>query len=315
MNKQFSKLTLTLLLLTGMIYLVSCGDDDTDGPAPVEPPFASFTSSIDETNTLQVTFTNNSLDGEMFTWDFGDNTGTSTEESPTYTYTASGTYTVTLTVTNESGTDSFDGTVTVSGFGPNLVVDGEMDSDTGWTRLPIWTGDDNGTDHRVVDGVFRFQNGEDGAGGRFQWSNYAIFQEIAVEAGSTYQFSADVSSTSGTLATWFELYLVKEAPVNEDNIGGDATQLAIKSFGDGENCTASAFSGDIIEIAKTCSAVNDFSKLIGDNGQITFTADDLSGNGTIFLVFKAGSGFPPEGETAGFNDGIDLDNVVIKKVL
>ena len=315
MNKQLNKLTLTLLLLTGMIYLISCGDDDNDGPAPVEPPFASFVSSVDQENTLRVIFTNNSLDGDTFVWDFGDGAGTSTEENPTYTYTASGTYTVTLTVTNTSGSDTFDAAVSVSGFGPNLVVDGAMDSEDGWSRLAIWTNDDNETDHRIVDGVFRFQNGEDGSGNRYQWSNYAIFQEIALDAGSTYQFSADVSSTSGTLATWFEVYLVTSAPVDESNIGGDATQLAIKSFGDGENCTATDFSGDIVEVAKVCSAVNDFGKLIGENGQFTVTADDLSANGTVFLVFKAGSGFPPEGETAGFRDGIDLDNVVIKKVL
>lgn len=315
MNKQFNQLTLTLLFVTGMLFLVSCGDDDTDGPAPVEPPFANFSSTVDSDNTLQVTFTNNSLDGDTFAWDFGDDAGTSSEESPTYTYTASGTYTVTLTVTNASGTDSFNADISVSGFGPNLVAAGDMTTEEGWSRLPIWTNDDNGTDHRVVDGVFRFQNGDDGSGGRFQWSNYAIYQEIALEAGSTYQFNADVSSTSGTLATWFEVYLVTAAPVDESNIGGDATQLAIKSFGDGENCTASAFSGDIVEVAQSCAAVNDFGKLIGDDGQFTVSADDLSANGTIFLVFKAGSGFAPDGETAGFNDGIDLDNVVIKKVL
>ena len=315
MNKQFRQLTLTLLLLTGMLYLASCGDDEPDGPGPVDPPFASFSSSIGEENTLQVTFTSNSIDGETFAWDFGDNAGTSSEENPTYTYTASGTYTVTLTVTNASGSDMFTADISVSGFGPNLVIDGDMESEDGWSRLAIWTNDDNGTDHRIVDGVFRFQNGDDGNGGRFQWSNYAIFQEIALEAGSSYQFSADVSSTSGTLATWFEVYLVTAAPVDESNIGGDATQLAIKSFGDGENCTASAFSGDIVEIAQNCSGINDFGKLIGDDGQFTVSAEDLSAGGTIFLVFKAGSGFPPEGETAAFNDGIDLDNVVIKKVL
>ncbi len=58
---------------------------------------ADFTS----TNNLgcqapwTVDFTNNSVNGTSFNWDFGDG-GTSTATNPSYTYTAEGTYTVTL---------------------------------------------------------------------------------------------------------------------------------------------------------------------------------------------------------------------------
>ncbi|GAB5524861.1 MAG: hypothetical protein Roseis2KO_27330 [Roseivirga sp.] len=301
----------TILLL--LLAISSCGDDDT--PEVIDPPFASYTFEVDETNTLMVSFTNTSIDGDSFLWNFGDGTGTSTEENPTYTYTASGTYSVTLTVTNGGGSDDNAQDVTVSGFGPNLIANGDMSTETGWTSSPLWTADDNATSHRYENGTFVFQNAEDPAGGRYQWSNHTFYQEVQLTAGGTYQFSADVSSTSGTNATWFEVYLVKEAPVDESNIGGDATQIAIKSFGDGENCTSSAFNGDFLTIAASCPAVNDFSKLIKSDGQFTVTSNDLSATGSIFLVFKAGSGFAADGETAGFNDGIVLDNVVIKEVL
>ena len=312
MSKLFNKTAYIFRLLAGIVFISSCGEDE---PEPEVLPFAAFTLTVDTENTLTVNFTNTSLDGLSYSWDFGDGTGTSSEENPTYTYTASGTYTITLTVTNNDGTDETTQNVTVSGFGPNLVANGDMSTESDWTSVPLWTNDDNGTDHRITDGVFRFQNAEDGEGGRFQWSNHFIYQEIQLEAGSTYQFSADVNSTSGTLATWFEVYLVTAAPMDESTIGGDATQLAIKSFGDGENCTAAEFSGNILDIAAQCSAVNNFDKLINSTGQFTVEAADLSDNQTIFLVFKAGSGFAPEGETAGFRDGINLDNVVIKKVL
>ncbi|MGB3466401.1 MAG: PKD domain-containing protein [Cyclobacteriaceae bacterium] len=313
MNIISDKVIKLFVLMAAMVYLTGCGDDDvTEVP---EPPVASFSLAVDTENTLMVSFTNSSLDGQSYSWDFGDNAGTSTEENPTYTYSASGTYTITLTVTNDDGTDQATDEVTVSGFGPNLVANGDMSTDESWSELAIWSAEDNAVDHRITDGVFRFQNGEDESGGRYQWSNYAVFQEITLEAGATYQFSADVSSTSGTNATWFEVYLVKDAPIDESNIGGDATQVAIKSFGDGENCTADAFNGGFLEVAANCSAVNSFDKLIDSNGNFTVQEADLSANGTIFLVFKAGSGFAPEGETAGFNDGIDLDNVSIKKVL
>lgn len=71
-------------------------------------PSAGFTYEI---NYLEVNFTDASMDlnGDdlTYSWDFGDETGTSTEQSPVYTYADAGTYNVTLTVTdpyNESDT-------------------------------------------------------------------------------------------------------------------------------------------------------------------------------------------------------------------
>lgn len=301
------------LMLFASFFMLSC-EEDPETPT-VEEPFADFSLEVDSENTLTVNFTNSSIDGEEYSWDFGDGTGTSTEENPSYTYTASGTYTVELTVTNSAGSATSTEDVTVAGFGPNLLINGDMEAETGWTSRPLWTAEDNATNHRYEDGAFIFQNAENPDGGFYQWSNHVFFQEVALTAGSTYQFNAHVSSPSGTLATWFEVYLVQEEPVNEDNIGGDATQLAIKSFGEGENCTATEFSGSILEIAAECSGINDFPLLIDEDGYFTVSEADLSANGTLFLVFKAGSGFAPEGETASFNEGIYLDDVVIKEVL
>lgn len=55
-------------------------------------------------NMLTVSFTNNSVDGDSYLWDFGDG-NTSTEVEPTYTYATEGNYVVTLTTTNECGDD------------------------------------------------------------------------------------------------------------------------------------------------------------------------------------------------------------------
>lgn len=58
------------------------------------------------TNTLDVDFTDASLNSPTsWLWDFGDG-NTSTAASPTHTYAADGTYTVCLTVTNNCGSDS-----------------------------------------------------------------------------------------------------------------------------------------------------------------------------------------------------------------
>jgi PKD repeat protein len=59
-----------------------------------------------------VAFTNTSLNGNSYSWDFGDGVGTSTDEDPTYSYDNPGNYEVTLSVTNDCGT--VDTTITVS---------------------------------------------------------------------------------------------------------------------------------------------------------------------------------------------------------
>ncbi|MGD2124086.1 MAG: S8 family serine peptidase [Gemmatimonadota bacterium] len=79
-------------------------------------PTADFTFAI---SGLEVTFTDASSDSDgsvvARSWDFGDESGTSTEQNPIYTYAAAGTYSVTLTVTDDDGaTDAVTKAVTVT---------------------------------------------------------------------------------------------------------------------------------------------------------------------------------------------------------
>jgi PKD repeat protein len=74
-------------------------------------PTAGFTWSQPAEND-PTEFTDTSVAGgwalDTWSWDFGDATGTSTEQNPTYVYASSGDYTVTLTVTDTYGnTDQF----------------------------------------------------------------------------------------------------------------------------------------------------------------------------------------------------------------
>ncbi|MEZ5055977.1 MAG: PKD domain-containing protein [Saprospiraceae bacterium] len=64
-------------------------------------PTSAFTSSI--ANFTEVSFSNNSVGGTSFAWDFGDG-NTSTLSDPTHTYATDGTYTVTLETSNLCGT-------------------------------------------------------------------------------------------------------------------------------------------------------------------------------------------------------------------
>ncbi len=73
---------------------------------PISPPVADFTLTfIGDVAPVEISFTNSSLNGDEYRWDFGD-TGSgsneSTEANPSHRYTNPGNYTVSLTVKNST---------------------------------------------------------------------------------------------------------------------------------------------------------------------------------------------------------------------
>jgi PKD repeat protein len=90
-----------------------------------KPPTASFADSCTD---LSCSFTDQSTDTDgsvdQWSWDFGDNSGTSTAQNPSYIYADSGTYVVTLEVTdNEGATGSASRNVTVTAAAGNTPPD------------------------------------------------------------------------------------------------------------------------------------------------------------------------------------------------
>ncbi len=73
-------------------------------------PQANFNTT--DVGPLSVLFTNTSLYGTSYLWNFGDG-NTSTQFSPTHTYTVDGFYDVTLTVTNNCGSETLVSTIPV----------------------------------------------------------------------------------------------------------------------------------------------------------------------------------------------------------
>jgi PKD repeat protein len=103
MIKANSKVFAFLAMIALLVYLPAC-ESDPDEPDPSgSDPIASFQYEVSTQSWNEVSFTNFSQNETSWAWDFGDNTGTSTEENPTYTYAEGGTYTVMLTVTNDAG--------------------------------------------------------------------------------------------------------------------------------------------------------------------------------------------------------------------
>ena len=75
-------------------------------------PVIDFASSVNE---LTTTFTNQTMNGTTFFWDFGDG-NSSVEENPIHTYDEPGNYTVILTATNACGTTTVSQQVEVLGL-------------------------------------------------------------------------------------------------------------------------------------------------------------------------------------------------------
>jgi PKD repeat protein len=93
--------TITLVVISG-----TCTDTLTQ-PVEVTPPMptASFIGAGEGCQPLTVSFTNTSLLGLSYLWNFGDG-GTSTADSPTYTWNQPGTYAVSVTAFGPGGTVS-----------------------------------------------------------------------------------------------------------------------------------------------------------------------------------------------------------------
>lgn len=66
-------------------------------------PAANFTYALDANTARKYNFTNTTVNGVSYSWDFGDGTPAVTDVAPSHIYAASGSYTVTLTTVGAAG--------------------------------------------------------------------------------------------------------------------------------------------------------------------------------------------------------------------
>ncbi|MFD2588701.1 PKD domain-containing protein [Croceitalea marina] len=171
-------------------------------------PSASFTSEID---FLDVAFTNTSVNGVSYEWDFGDGAGTSTEENPSYSYAAGGTYTVSLIATSRTDdTDTVTEMITVEPrpvapvadftfVATNLDVeftDASLANDGNITAYAWDFGDGTGTS-ALADPSYSY-----GAAGTYQVALTITFDDVLGETSSTTTQSVSVTADPGLQATF-----------------------------------------------------------------------------------------------------------------
>lgn len=285
-----------LIFAASLLFSTSCKTE-----APIDPPRAIFEFEIASDNSGTVSFENFSVGADTYLWDFGDGAGTSTEENPTYTYKNSGKYTVKLTVTNEGGENATTLEVPVA---TNIVDGGDMANETKWMFRNVWA--DNIVNHAFLNDAFVWDNSDSAA-----YSQAYLWQEVQIEAGKEYKFSATIKS-AGTQDIWFELYLGNSDPASDDDYKSNGLRLYVSSFDSPDSgCANDAFDGDFVSVAQGCTPDPSEMKILPPAGTFTLSQDELTANGTVYLVFKAGTWDSQE----NFKDGITLDDISIVEVL
>ena len=110
-------------------------------------------------------FTNTSIAGTNFEWDFGDGSPISTDENPTHTYPNLGTYTVKLTAYDNSTCNKVHDTTFTLTVNPKpvAVVGPQPDQTTDINKPAVFTNNSNGIRHKWIfgDGEERITNNLD----------------------------------------------------------------------------------------------------------------------------------------------------------
>lgn len=232
-------------------------------------PVAGFTFS---TLSLTTIFTNISVDGTSYLWNFGD-TNTSSDENPIHTYSANGIYSVTLTAINACGITSSTQSVTVTGC-PDVVTGGSFEAGPG---SGDWTETSTNFNTPICDLVNCGTGGGSGPRTGTYWSHFGGVAQF--EESSVSQTVSIPINTTATLYFWLELP-VCDGPDDFLKIAVDAdTVYSIN--GSNNNCGDQGYFLQSVSM----SAYNDglphtlkfISKVYGNNGGITsFFVDDIN---------------------------------------
>lgn len=259
-----------ILVISIVMLLLSCADDDTFFPAPTAED-AAFAFSFDASNPNIVNFSALERDNNWYThWDFGDNSIAEGHETDKV-FLRAGDYDVRFKVFTRGGSAESIQTIVINEDfeGPNVLLNGEFNGSDEWTVLPISDGVDvNFTDDKAV-----WTGGEFGHAG--------IYQPVHVVANVPYQIDMEVSG-NGLTDSWFEVYIGSETPVAGQDYADGGIRFGLNTWA---GCGNEPFEGSLTEIS-----------CIGEgNGLVEFNT-----TGTVYLVIRGGG--------ADYSSGLSLDN-------
>ena len=252
----------------------------TAPPPPNQPPVANFTSSC---SGLSCTFTDGSTDDGSVTawsWDFGDNSGSSATQNPSYAYAAGGSYEVTLTVTDNNGvTGTIKHTVTVTAPPPpNQPPVGDFT----WSCADLTcTFTDGSTDDESVT-AWSWDFGDNSRGSAIQNPSYAY------AAGGSYEVTLTVTDNRGATGTIKHTVTVTAPPPPNQPPVGDFTWSCADltcTFTDGstDDESLTAWSWDFGDNSGSSATQNpSYAYAAGGSFDVTLTVtDNREASGTV----------------------------------
>lgn len=277
-------LKLKLCILTAIAFFsFSCSNDDDTFISRTNN--AEFSHQVDENDPFTVHFNNESQQYNASYWRFGDGSDFSTEDSPTHTFPSGGIFEVILAVQGDGSGGEIRKTVQII----DPALQGERLEDGNFENEEAWNIEEAGydilTDVEFTEEGLNVSN----EGGGIS-TNVVIWQEIEVEAGKEYFFTADVSG-GGMHQAWVEFHFSNEKPEGDDYAANNLWSL--NTWGE---CGEENFEGNIVELS--CSGNGD------TDGILTFEE-----GGTAYFVIKAGS---YEG-TMG-PDGVTISNASLMPI-
>lgn len=269
--------TFWILIMVLCLFGTSCSEPDE---ATVEAPTSedlNFTYMVDSENPNLYHFSGQSaVDAWFIHWNFGDNTGSEGLDASKVFFKA-GIYEVRFKIITEGGSASISETIVIDQdfAGPDLVENGGLDTDEGWTILNI----SPGVEVEIANGVASWSGGS--------WGNAAIFQKIEIEADKEYQINMDMSG-GGLSDCWFETFIGTLQPQQNVDYSDGGIQIGMSTW---EGCGADDFMGQLTDVA-----------CVGNGGAFTWSTP-----GEAYLVIKSG------GANMG-DQGVTIDNIAIRSL-
>ena len=270
------KFSIQILMGFLLLSLTACNDEE-NLPTPPTSDDVNFTYTVDPDNANRIIFNGTANVETWYThWNFDDNTSAEGMQAEK-TFFLKGDYEVRFKIFTEGGTAEKIQIISIAEdiIGPNLVENGELNNENGWTVLPISGG---------VEVAFQGGNATWTGGG---WGHVGIYQTIEVEANTTYQIQMDVAG-SGMSDCWFEVYVGTTTPMPGVDYTDGGIRLGLSTW---DGCGSDAFSGPLT--ALSCS---------NNSGDGTFS---FPNNVTAYFVIRTG------GANLG-TDGVTVDNISVR---
>jgi PKD repeat protein len=209
----------------------------TDYIAVSDAPATSFEFFDD---LFDVEFTNTTIEGTTYSWDFGDGT-TSSMESPSHTYTDEGMFTVVLSATNTCGTTTSSLTLEI-----NALPTAGFNSNSTTGCGPLTVEFNNASSSNVTDWSWTFDGGTPA-------TSTEENPTVTYATSGSYPVSLTVTSPAGMDESTIENFVVVLAePIAEIDVIISGNEITATNTGTGADAIAwtvggESFTTDILE--------------------------------------------------------------------